>query len=286
MEKLLIYAIDPEANQLKALHTAIQEAEPDAEIRDFRSAVMLRNGTANSENPDDAVPDAVFMATGKGQSGGMAFAEQLKTVYPASHIVLITDTEAYAAKAYALHIQGYIVRPFGTDRIREELDLIPRRNSLQVRKKLKVRCFGFFEVFWGDEPLLFSRKKTKELFALLVFRKGSVCFAEELISTLFEETGPERMKRAKQNLRNLIFDLSDTLRRIGREDLLFRKGSMIAVRPERLDCDYYRMAAGDKEAIDAYRGEFMEQYSWAESVKGTIEYKQEYQEETGATERG
>ena len=37
-----------------------------------------------------------------------------------------------------------------------------------------------------------------------------------------------------------------------------------ALKRDLLDCDYYRMLAGLTEAVNAYRGEYMIQYSWAE----------------------
>ena len=65
-------------------------------------------------------------------------------------------------------------------------------------------------------------------------------------------------------------DLRATLRRIGREDLLIRRSGMLAVRPEEIACDYYRMLRGDGDAVNAYRGEYMSQYSWAELTAGKL----------------
>ena len=41
-------------------------------------------------------------------------------------------------------------------------------------------------------------------------------------------------------------------------------GGRIAIRMEGIDCDYYRMLAGDMDAVNAFHGEYMSQYSWAE----------------------
>ena len=46
---------------------------------------------------------------------------------------------------------------------------------LSKNEKLRVRCFGFFEVFWHDKPLMFHREKTKELFAYLVDNMSTCC---------------------------------------------------------------------------------------------------------------
>ena len=75
---------------------------------------------------------------------------------------------------------------------------------------------------------------------------------------------------------NLISDLRATLKEIGKEDLLIRRSGMLAIRADQIECDYYRMLSGNPEAVNAYHGEYMSQYSWAEMTSGRLwfEYRQ------------
>lgn len=164
------------------------------------------------------------------------------------------------------------MKPVRADRVREELELMEIPDA-KPSERLQVQCFGYFEVFWRGEPLSFARSKTKELFAFLVDRAGSACQAEEVIAALFEKTEPEKMKQCKQNLRNLVNDLKSVLKGIGQVDVLIRRGSTLCIRPERLDCDYYRMLKGDMGALNRFRGAYMEQYTWAEMTKGVLEFR-------------
>ena len=41
------------------------------------------------------------------------------------------------------------------------------------------------------------------------------------------------------------------------------KGGFLRVRTELLNCDLYRFLKNDPEAVNAYRGEYMEEYPWA-----------------------
>ena len=41
--------------------------------------------------------------------------------------------------------------------------------------------------------------------------------------------------------------------------------------PELLDCDLYRFFAGDAEAINEYRGEYMSAYSWASLTEANVD---------------
>ena len=47
----------------------------------------------------------------------------------------------------------------------------------------------------------------------------------------------------------------------------------VPILPERIDCDYYRMLAGDMDAVNRFRGEYMAQYSWAELTKGELYFR-------------
>jgi serine/threonine protein kinase len=134
--------------------------------------------------------------------------------------------------------------------------------------RLKVQCFGSFEVFWQGEPLKFARRQTKELLAYLVDRRGAFCAMEDVISALWGDV--DDMKNAKHRVRNYISDLRETLKEIDMEDVLIRRTNNIAIRTELLDCDYYRMLEGDMAAVNAFRGEYMTNYSWAELTAGNL----------------
>jgi len=265
---MLIYAMDDEESMLRLLHRAIAEAAPDAEIADFSHGADALDAI-RSGGPK---PDVVFADIEMPPPTGLDLAISLKKLSPDTKVVFVTGYSEYAADAYRIHAQGYILKPVRADRVREELDLMDLPDEGQA-ERLRVQCFGYFEVFWKNVPLSFSRSKTKELFAFLVDRGGSACQAEEVIAELFENTEPEKMKQSKQNLRNLVNDLKGVLNGIGQGDVLIRKGSTLYIRPELLDCDYYRMLKGDMGALNGFHGAYMEQYTWAEMTKGMLKFK-------------
>ena len=140
-------------------------------------------------------------------------------------------------------------------------------------EKLRVRCFGSFDVFFHEKPLVFRRTQTKELLAYLIDREGAVCTAGEIIDALWGENAA--VQNPKPYLRHLTKDLRDTLALVGMEDVLIREHNQWAVRKERLDCDYYRLLDGDAEAASAYHGEYMNQYSWAEPTAARVQLRNE-----------
>ena len=263
-----IFAIDDEPKMLRLLHSAIEEAAPGAEILDFRlgteALARIREG--------GVVPDVVFADIQMPGITGLELAVRLKQIAPETGIVFVTGYDEYAIDAYRLHVGGYIMKPVEAGRIREELDHLGAVSPTDPRK-LKVRCFGNFEVLWLDKPLEFSRQKTKELFAYLIDRGGAYCTAGEIIGVLWENSAA--VKDANQYLRVLTGDLTSALKKIGQKDVLLRKRGQWAVQRSLIDCDYYQMLEGDVNAVNAFRGQYMAQYSWAELTTGQLHFMKE-----------
>jgi two-component SAPR family response regulator len=88
---------------------------------------------------------------------------------------------------------------------------------------------------------------------------------------LWEDDGD--MKAAKSRIRLILHDLRATLREIGMEDILIRERRQLAVRRDLVDCDYYRMLEGDMEAVNAFDGTYMPEYSWAEPTTGRLYFR-------------
>ena len=251
---MMIFAIDDEP---KALH-AIAAAEPGAVIRDF----------TDSEEALDALrekslkPDVIFSDIEMPGMTGLAFAAEMKKMAPETNIVFVTGFPKYAADAFMLHVNGYIVKPVYADRVREELDFLKLPPAEPTQDKLQVQCFGHFEVFWHGKPVIFQRKQSKELLAFLIDREGRACSAEEIATALWEDDVD--MQTEKARIRLILHDLRVTLREIGMEDVLIRERRQLAIRKDMVDCDYYRMLNGDMKAVNAFGGIYMEEYSWAE----------------------
>ncbi len=262
---MIIFAIDDEMAMLSELHQAIQEACPEADIHDFRfAAEALKAITENG-----VIPDIVFSDIELPGMNGLNLAVRIKQLSPAAKIIFVTGYSQYALEAYRQHINGYVLKPIDAEQIRRELDYLMEPYQ-QEPGKLQVRCFGYFEVFWQGKPVSFGRKQTKELLAFLIDR-NSVCSSEEISDALWE--GDTDIKACKTRLRSLLHDLKGTLSAIGAKNIVIRRRGEIGIDATGLDCDYYRFLKGDIQAINAFQGQYMEQYSWAESTLGNIMFK-------------
>ena len=105
-------------------------------------------------------------------------------------------------------------------------------------------------------PLKFKRSKSKELFAYLVDREGATANINELNAVLWEEDH-------KSYLRNLIADIQQSLKDVGCSDVFIKRHNECCIDPNKIDCDAYEYKKNNPDAVRAYRGEYMIQYSWA-----------------------
>lgn len=265
---MLIYIIDDEPIVLKASKQVVARAVPDADLRTFESGDdALEHMRATQEYPDTVFSDIEMPGT-----NGLEFAVRLKQLSPKTRIVFVTAYSEYALDAFRVHANGYILKPMNAMRVLEEVkETLEQQNIEPEPETLRIQCFGNFEVFWKGKPLQFARRQTKELLAYLIDRKGASCTIEEITAALWEDY--TNQKNTQTQLRILISDLRHTLANIGMEDIVFRRRGQVAVMPDKLDCDYYRMLKGDMDAVNAYRGEYMVQYSWAELTAGQLAWE-------------
>jgi len=262
---MLIFAVDDEKLLLDSLQRKIREAAPKAEVKAFSKVSEVLQAVEEK----GLRPEVAFLDIEMPGMRGLELAKRIKEASPLTQIVFVTGYSEYALDAFRLHARGYILKPVSTERIREELSLLSAKPDPRVHPdRLSVRCFGYFDVFWKGEPLHFCRSQTRELLAYLIDRRGAVCTAGEIIAALWE--GEVDPKRKGAYLRALTADLRQSLKEIGLEEMLIRQRKQWAIRPEYLDCDYYRFLRGDPEAVNAYQGEYMLQYSWAEMTAAQL----------------
>ena len=202
------------------------------------------------------------------EKSGIALAKELKDIYKDINIVFVTGYSQYALDALKIHCSGYVLKPAKKEDIEDALANL--RAPIQYNdNKLRVQCFGSFEVFYNNKPVNFDRSKTKELFAYLIDRRGAAATTGELCGILWDEKSAD--ESSKHYLRNLIASLKKSLKVCDAEDVFICKRNYFAVNSEKIECDYYKYLERDAAAVNSYKGEYMAQYSWAEMTLADLE---------------
>lgn len=62
-----------------------------------------------------------------------------------------------------------------------------------------------------------------------------------------------------------------SLKNVSAHDIILKKRNSFSVDINKFECDYYDFQKGDINAVNAYAGEFMPSYSWAEFKVGYLE---------------
>ena len=192
---------------------------------------------------------------------GLMLAERVKRKYPDAAVVFLTAFPQYAVEAIRLRATGYLLKPVSLEELKEEVAYAHSRKLERPSGHIVVHTFGNFEIFVDGETLVFHRQKAKELLAYLIDRAGRGVNRPGIFAALWEEGLYDYSKQKYLDV--IIRSLRETLKEAGIEDILEIKGGYLRIRTELLDCDLYRFLKNDPEAVNAYRGEYMEEYPWA-----------------------
>lgn len=192
---------------------------------------------------------------------GLMLAEQLKRRHPDAVIIFLTAFPQYAVQAIKLRATGYLLKPVNPEELAEEVTYARTIHPMRRSGHIVVQTFGNFEIFVDGETLAFHRAKSKELLAYLVDRNGSGVTRPDIFAALWEDSPYDRSMQKYLDV--VIRSLRETLRNAGIEEILEVKSGYLRIRPELIDCDLYRFLKNDPEAVNTYRGEYMQEYAWA-----------------------
>lgn len=256
-----ILVVDDEKIIREGAAKVIAKCEPNAEI------VVCDSGKEALKEAKKEPFDIAFCDIEMPEMDGIALAKRLKKVTPGMNIIFSTAYPQYTGEAMKLHASGYINKPLTAAKVEKELaDL---RHPIEDEDAgLRVQTFGHFEVFYDGQPLQFKYSKTKELFAYLVDRNCAVVDSGEIQSALWEDDTDR-----SAYYRQLRKDLLDTLENVGAGDAIVAMHGGMGILPQKIRCDFFDYLAGTPKGINAYHGEYMQQYSWAEVTHGTLEMR-------------
>ncbi len=257
-----IIAVDDEQLSLDALVDSISKAMPATEVHGFRSPEKAL------EYVQEQGCQVAFLDIKMRGMTGLELARRIKDVCNNANIIFVTGYCEYALDAFRVYASDYLLKPATPDAVCVAFEHLRTPCKPENKKRIRFQCFGNFEVYADDKPLVFTRTKSKELLAYLVDRMGASVTMGELMAVLWE-SGSDTPSR-HSNLRNLISDVKNVLAEAGAENIIIKKRNTIAIDHEAVDCDYYDFLQHIPYAVNCYHGEYMMQYSWAEITTAVL----------------
>ncbi len=142
------------------------------------------------------------------------------------------------------------------------------KQTLPENRPVSIRTFGYFDVFVGDLPIAFRNKKSKELLALLVDRKGGYVTSEEAIGFLWEDEPASTLTLSRY--RKVALRLKRTLEEYGISDIVETVDGKRRIVMDKVDCDLYNYLSGKEEYSQLFKGSYLTNYSWGEITLGEL----------------
>lgn len=146
----------------------------------------------------------------------------------------------------------------------------PRFGFAEAEEKghIYIRTFGYFDVFVDEKPIAFRNKKSKELFALLVDRRGGFVSSEEAISFLWEDEPVNSVTLARY--RKVALRLKNILEEYGIADIVEAVDGKRRVDTDLVQCDLYDYLSQKEEYAQLFKGSYLTNYSWGETTLGEL----------------
>lgn len=139
------------------------------------------------------------------------------------------------------------------------------------KQNLEAKTFGNFTLLYNNTVIKFSRTKSEELLAYLIYKNGSSVKTKELITALYGKNADS--SRYGASLRNLIVDIKHTLSELEIQNFFISEYNNFRINPEVIKCDYYDFLEGDSVAKKKFAGEFMSKFEWAQGTSEFLKQK-------------
>ena len=237
----------------------IEQNRPQDEVYAFEEGLDLL------EFIMDTPCDVVFLDPFLADMDGIMLAKEVKEILPNVNMIFLTEHDEFYREAMEIRASGYVLKPLRDRDIIEEMQHLrypPKERKITL---IHVSCFGNFIVkTMSGEEVRFERKKSKELFAYLIHKKGTECSLREAAAVLFED---EIFDEKLQNyMQKIISSMMKTLRIYGVEAVMEKAFNSMRVDTTKIECDYYYFIDLGVELGFEQEQSYLENYHWAEFV--------------------
>ena len=235
----------------------------------IRSLEVFDNGEEALKYIKEHPVDVAFLDIEMPGIRGIDLARMIKAYDADIRVVFVTAYSRYALDAWGVDATGYLLKPYTAADIRKELAKCVYRPL--PSNQVVIETIPTLKILINGVPLRISATKPKELLALLVDRGEQGVNTSEGIAFLW----PERPNDAStQSLFRMTYKrLAAALEEAGVGHIIESKDNRRFLCVDQVECDLYRILAGDKKAEQKYTGRYLHEYSWAEERNSELSWK-------------
>ena len=232
------------------------------DIQEIENLMLFQSAKKAVEWVEKNQTDVAFLDMEMPQMNGIELAKKLKNIDSNIRIIFVTAYEQYALDAFRVDALGYLLKPYSREEIQKELGKAALMRS-KPKKRVQIQTIPDFVVSVDGVAMHFDRAKPEELLALLVDHAEAGVTVGEAIACLWP--GRPADENTQTLFRVTFHRLIDELKEAGIEYIIGSEGRKRYIRTEQVECDLYLFLAGNKNVVQNYCGEYMKEYSWAES---------------------
>ena len=249
-----IIVVDDEKPILQMMQECLKKVLPDCEPNFFNTSTSALEYVKNTDI------DIAFLDINMPVKNGIELAKEFKKIHPFVNIIFCTAYSEFMQDAIDIHASGYLLKPVTTDSVEKALNnlLHPIEKPMP---KVFARTFGDFDIFINGVPILFKSKKSKELLAYLIHKRGGISNKKEIAAALFNDN---YSISTQTYLKRIFKELMEVLTKEGIERIIIKGHNQYAVDTTKFSCDVYDYDKGLPSALNEYKGEYMAQYEWGD----------------------
>lgn len=231
-----------------------------ANFPEIKKLDTFQNGAEALEFAKHNTVDAAFLDMEMPGIHGLGLAKALKNHDPDIRVVFVTAYGQYALEAFGVDATGYLLKPYTAADIHKELAKCA--NKRLPSHRLVVQTIPTLSVMVDGAPLSILGAKPREMLALLIDRGEHGFTVGECIACLWPERASDGGTQAL--CRMTWKRLTAAFESVGMGELLYTADNRRHLRTDAVDCDLYRILAGDKQAARKYDGAYLSEYDWSD----------------------
>lgn len=253
-----IICVDDEKLMLSYILKKLEDIPDLDQVQGFRNAADTLAYVKNHP------VDLAFLDIDMPDMNGIELARRIKEISPLTAVCFTTGYEKYALDAYSVRPTGYLLKPYTTEKLAAEIENVMNMQGLVARRGVTVQTFGEFEAYVDHQPVRFRRSKSKEIFAMLVDRMGQDMSNNEIAENIWPGEEYDRSKQKQMSV--FLAEMRNSLEEAGARDVYVRQYGGNRVNISKFECDLIQFMEGNVAAMNAYKGEYMKSYAWAQKT--------------------
>ncbi|MCR5741391.1 MAG: response regulator [Gammaproteobacteria bacterium] len=264
---------DDELLALYNINSIVSKNEHIESVEQFSNSSQALEYVKNND------VDIAFLDIEMGVVSGIDVAKAIRARNFNTYIVFTSGYD-YAITAFEIKANGYVLKPYDSSKIDYEIEcafdrlsvlngqsLTPIGSKIDKNKRIRFKTMPSFDMFVDGKIVPITSAKSKEFLALLVDRKGSSMTLDYIVSVLWEDKDDST---GKAYFRVILQRLNNVLRSLDIEDLIIHSKNQYSLNTELCTCDYYDILKGDRQTMEQFVGEYMNEYSWAEDTTSVL----------------